>query len=143
MSTPQPPVTAILAAIEETRDEIGAAKAEIVNLRTYGRTNRKAILFDIFITILFAAVGGLTVHATQSADQAAQFAGQLHANNVSACEANNVRLVKQERALDAILSQVPPRNAAERAIIAKDLGYIQAGWAPRQCAQAYPLAPGR
>jgi hypothetical protein len=135
-------VTEVLGALKATRGELAATKAEIVRLRRYGKHNRAFVVVDILLTIGLAASGAISVHAVQSADQAAKFATQLHANNISACQANNARLGKQEKALDAILQQVPPQNAVERAIIAKDLEFIRAGWAPKNCGAAYPLPPG-
>lgn len=141
-NTPARALAAVLAALDETKNELRAAQGEMVRLRKYGRRNRLYIVIDIILTVLLSAVGGVSVHAVQSAGQANQFASQLHANNVTACEAGNIRSVKQQRALDAILSQVPPQTAAARAIVSRDIGFIMAGWAPRDCAKAYPPPPG-
>jgi len=146
MSRPHQPgpvtLATVLEALNATVDELKATKDEVAKLKTFGRRNRLFIAVDVALTVLLSVFGALTVHATQSADQATRFADQIHANNVAGCEANNVRLTKQEKALDAILSQVPPQNAVERAIVAKDLGFIMAGWAPRNCQAAYPPPPG-
>jgi hypothetical protein len=133
----------VLAALDDTKGELKAAGDELARLRKYGRRNRLWIVIDIALTLLLSGVGALSVHAVQSAGQANSSAGQIHASNLAACQAGNIRLVKQRRALDAILSQVPPQTAAARAIVSKDVGYILAGWEPRDCQAAYPLPSGR
>ena len=158
MSTPpQPgsrpePVTAttILAALKATSDEIGETKDEIVYLRRYGKHNRLLIwaasvglALDIAATVIAGyALASLHHEQVQGRHNAATVS-QLHDNTVAACEQGNVRLAKQRRALDSILTLAPPRNAAAAAYIAKAEAAVASGWSTRKCEEIYALHPGR
>lgn len=165
MSDPlQPgPLAAVLEALgattqelKATKDEVTKLKGEAEYLRKYGHKNRLRIgvvAAGLVLDIAASAVAGYalaSLHSEQvkvesgqvQAQRNAATISQLRDNNLDACQAGNGRLVKQQQALDAILSQVPPRDAAERAIVAKDEAFIQAGWSPRDCARIYPLPPG-
>lgn len=151
--TEQPPrqssLHAALAAVTDLAERVTKLTAEVVRLRTYGRRNRWFIVIDIILTLGFAASGYVSVHASETANRNGVTIAQLHATQVSGCQAGN-----QTRAQEitlwthlASISRPPPhltkrQLAANRREIAELIAYIKHTFAPRDCAKLYHLRGG-
>jgi hypothetical protein len=131
-------------AVQRASEERDAA------LRTYGRRNRKYVMFDIALTVLVAFFGGVLVHAADQASQAltgvhrnSATVGDVHAANLLGCQLNNARLAKQQAALDAILTPASASRHKDKAEVDRYLAAARAqiavAWKPRNCAAAYKL----
>ncbi len=126
MTEPAPPADP-LAAIAGVVKELQATRAEVVRLRTYGRRNRKFILFDIIVTILLSGIGGGVVHAIQSAN---------HANSaqLALCQAGNTSRAQQANLWEFLIRlSGPPKTAQGRRLIATFEHHLHVVFAPRDC----------
>ena len=117
-------------ALATAKDLTGAVTGladEVKQLRTYGRFNRKFILFDIVLTILLALTGAVSVHATQAAS---------HANSaqLALCQAGNEARAQQIGLWDYILKLSPPPQTSQgRERVAAFEHHLDVLFAPRDC----------
>jgi hypothetical protein len=118
-------------------------------LAKYGRRNRILILVAVVGLLLDMTATAVAVTAYLASRHNTATVLQVHDANLAGCQANNVRLAKQEKALHEILgAALPPPTAsaaqqqAAAAFLAKANGFIASGWAPRQCQVAYPNPNG-
>ena len=126
------PLAAVLDALNATTAELNATKAEVQRLRTYGRRNRKFIIFDIALTLALTGVGAVSVHAVQSADSA-------NAAQSALCQAGNIARAQQVQLWGFVLNisapakGSPPQTPAQKARIAAFRAYLARDFASRDC----------
>jgi len=117
-----------LAAITGVMKELQATRAEVVRLRTYGRRNRKFIVFDIILTVLLTALSGGVVHAIQSA-------GHANSAQLALCQAGNTARAQQIGIWEFLLKLGnQPRTAHEKQVVDEFLAHLHQVFAPRDCA---------
>lgn len=122
-----------IATAQDLTEALGSMAAEVKRLRTYGRRNRKFIIFDIALTVLLSGVGYLAVHAAQSASQA-------NSAQLALCQAGNVARAQQVTLWGHLLSLPPapgspPPSAAQEKRIAEFKAYLDTVFAPRDCSR--------
>jgi hypothetical protein len=126
MTEPAPPADP-LATIRAVAKEMEATRAEIVNLRNYGRRNRKFILFDVGLTVLLTALGGGVVHAIQSA-------GHANSAQLALCQAGNVSRAQQINLWTFLINlSPPPKTKQGKELITKFEAHLRSTFAPRNC----------
>ena len=143
-------IAVVLDALKATKDELAATKDEIANLRQYGHRNRLLIwaaVIGLILDITASVIAGyalVSLHHEQAKERHnAATISQLHELNVSACQTGNARLIKQQKALNAILTVGgPPRSAQAKLFIEKAEGFVASGWQARKCTKIYALPPG-
>ena len=145
MATPQPDPVATAQGLTKA---LGVMAAEVKELRTYGRRNRKFIWFDIILTVVLTAVSVVAVYAVQSASTANSTADQNRVSAIAACVQTNIARAQNEQLWDYLIGISAPRpgeSAAQKARAEKALAEIRAKvattFAPRDCKALYP--PGK
>jgi regulator of extracellular matrix RemA (YlzA/DUF370 family) len=134
-------------------DGMSDLAAEVKALHTYGRHNRRFIVFDVALTVLLTVVTVIAVHAGQSASSATADASA--ARTVAAAQHTNLivscRLGNQTRASEVQLwshlaaiskpqpGTTPQQKAKSKRAITGLLAYIRRTFAPRPCAKLYRL----
>lgn len=146
---PQNPLQAALAAVTGLSERVTKLTGEVVNLRRYGRRNRRYIFIDVALTVVIAAVSWVAFDASATADQNGVTIAQLHATQVSGCLAGNqtrVQEIKLWEHLAKIASPAPhltkAQIAANKREVAALLAYIRMTFQPRDCAALYRLPGG-
>jgi hypothetical protein len=117
-------------------------------LARYGRLNRILIIIAVVgllldvtaTTVAFVALHGER-NAIAAAKRNAATVQDVHASNLAGCQANNVRLARQESVLNGILRTPAHATPAARAYLAHARAEIAVGWASRNCERAYRIKP--
>ena len=125
-----------LATAKGLTGAVTGLAAEVKRLRTYGRFNRKFILFDIALTVLLAGVGAISVNATHAASHAAS--AQL-----ALCQSSNVARAQQIELWDYVISlgSGKPKTVQEQQNLAKFEAHLKVIFAPRDCSHIRPSSP--
>ena len=150
MTDDQKPDREAMETAQYLTGALQAVAAEVKELRSYGRRNRKWIVFDIVITVLLTAVGFIAFHAIQSAHDAnvsAQAARAVAAvatqNNRNLCESSNIARAQQIDLWNyAIgLNKGVPQTAQQKEKTARFEVHLHSLYAPRDCANVNPGKP--
>jgi hypothetical protein len=125
-----------IATAQGLTEALGAMAAEVKQLRTYGRRNRKFIWFDVALTILLTAVSVVAVFAIQSAHDAEQ-------NNRALCLSSNVARAQQIDLWNfaIALGKGKPQTAQQKEITARFEAHLHTLFKPRNCSHVNPGKP--
>ena len=124
----------VVDALNATTTELAATKAEVKRLRTYGRRNRAFIVFDVLLTILLAGVGGISVHAAQSANSANHSANQSNSAQLALCQASNTARAQQIDLWTFVISlSKKPQTAQQKKNIEAFEKHLNVIFAARDC----------
>lgn len=116
-----------VATAQGLTDAVTALAGEVENLRRYGHHNRTFIIVDILLTILLSGVGGLAVHAVQSA-------GQANTAQHALCEAGNEARAQQIGLWEYLIRRSPPPATAQaRKNLVLFEQHLHIVFAPRDC----------
>lgn len=146
MTTDAPGSHEGIAAADRMTDALGDFATELKKLARRDRRVRLILkilaatfLVDICLTI------GLTILSVETDGNS----NAIHQSQIVGCQVNNVRLAKQEQALDAILTptaaspsalqETAAQRAAEAKYLAAARAEVSAAWSPRNCQDAYKL----
>lgn len=147
-------------AIQAARDMTAALRDVWTQLKTLNAYTHRTrhIVWAVIISLAFDfAITGWVYEVAHTAGQAnarsavtQAYARGVHAAQITACQAGNARLAKQQTALDAILTlgSAPPHATIEQrreaaAFRRKAFAEVSHGWAPRDCRHLYHLGPAR
>jgi hypothetical protein len=114
--------------------------AEVKRLRTYGRRNRRFIIFDIAATVALTVAMFIAVGASQSAHDASVAAAQNRNSALISCQATNVAREQNAQLWAYILTLFTPRpgeTAAQKTqgekVLAELRDKVDTTFAPRNC----------
>jgi hypothetical protein len=155
---PDPPdalgaASRLAAALDGLSARLDAVKRDSedrdADLKRYGRHNRLAVFFDVFITVLLALGGFMLSGASHRADTATASAAAatasgaaLHAAQLSGCVSGNQERAGQLALWTYLLDASKPTSKAQAEAVGKFMGIVRATFAARDCAAAYPLPKG-
>lgn len=118
-----------LAAAETMTDAVKALTDEVARLRKSQRRSWKFIVFDITLTLALALVGGISVHAAQTA-------GQANSAQLALCQAGNVARAQQVELWDYVLSITgKPATPRQQKATEEFKHHLNVIFAPRNCEQ--------
>lgn len=139
-----------LATAKSLTEALNEVSAECVRLRTYGRRNRKFIVFDVALTVALGVSSFIAVHAGESAHNAQVAAVAARAavavavqDNRNLCLSSNVARAQQIELWDFVLGLGhSPQTAQEKKNIGAFRHELAVIYQPRDCSDVSPGNPG-